>query len=105
MTRDRYYTLAAATLAARNFMIAGTALGIREEVLPQQQERLPEVIGWYLTRVLDVKRSHTEAFAVAAGGTHHLRTPAAKDHDQPCAVISVPDCPRRGPVRACPPRP
>jgi diaminopimelate decarboxylase len=47
--------------------------------------------GWYLTRVLDVKRSHGEAFAVVAGGTHHLRTPAAKDHDQPCAVISVPN--------------
>jgi diaminopimelate decarboxylase len=41
--------------------------------------------GWYLTRVLDVKRSHGEAFAVVAGGTHHLRTPAAKGHDQPCA--------------------
>jgi diaminopimelate decarboxylase len=49
--------------------------------------------GWYLTRVLDVKRSHGEAFAVVAGGTHHLRTPAAKGHDQPCAVISVPDWP------------
>ena len=33
------------------------------------------------------------AFAVVAGGTHHLRTPAAKGHDQPCAVISVPDWP------------
>ena len=31
--------------------------------------------GWYLTRVLDVKHSHGEAFAVVAGGTHHLRTP------------------------------
>src|SRR5689334_483378 len=47
--------------------------------------------GWYLTRVLAVNRSHGEAFAVVAGGTHHLRTPAAKGHDQPCAVISVPD--------------
>jgi diaminopimelate decarboxylase len=47
--------------------------------------------GWYLTRVLDVKRSHGEAFAVVAGGTHHLRTPAAKGHDQPFAVIGVPD--------------
>ena len=43
--------------------------------------------GWYVTRVLDVKRSHGEAFAVVAGGTHHLRTPAAKGHDQPFAVI------------------
>jgi diaminopimelate decarboxylase len=47
--------------------------------------------GWYLTRVLDVKRSHGEAFTVVTGGTHHLRTPAAKGHDQPCAVISVPN--------------
>ncbi len=31
--------------------------------------------GWYVTRVLDVKRSHGKAFAVVAGGTHHLRTP------------------------------
>jgi diaminopimelate decarboxylase len=46
--------------------------------------------GWYLSRVLDVKVSHGEAFAVAAGGTHHLRTPAAKGHDQPFAVIDVP---------------
>ncbi len=47
--------------------------------------------GWYLTRVLDVKHSHGEAFAVIAGGTHHLRTPAAKGHDQPFAVIGVED--------------
>ena len=47
--------------------------------------------GWYLTRVLDVKHSHGQAFAVIAGGTHHLRTPAAKGHDQPFAVVPVPD--------------
>ena len=45
--------------------------------------------GWYVTRVLEVKRSHGEAFAVVAGGTHHLRTPAAKGHDQPFAVMPV----------------
>lgn len=43
--------------------------------------------GWYLTRVLDIRRSRGTAFAVVAGGTHHLRTPAAKGHDQPFAVI------------------
>ncbi len=43
--------------------------------------------GWYLTRVIDVKRVHGEAFAVVTGGTHHLRTPAAKGHDQPFAVL------------------
>jgi diaminopimelate decarboxylase len=56
--------------------------------------------GWYLTRVLDVKHSHGEAFAVIAGGTHQLRTPAAKGHNQPFAVIPVPrwlpDWPRPG---------
>jgi diaminopimelate decarboxylase len=28
---------------------------------------------------------------VVAGGTHHLRTPAAKGHDQPFAIIAVDD--------------
>ncbi len=45
--------------------------------------------GYYVTRVLDVKRSHGEAFAVLQGGTHHLRTPATKGHDQPFAVLPV----------------
>ncbi|WP_407554320.1 type III PLP-dependent enzyme [Streptomyces sp. Pv4-95] len=43
--------------------------------------------GWYATEVLDVKRSHGEDFAVVRGGTHHLRTPATKGHDQPCTVL------------------
>ncbi|NUP75702.1 MAG: type III PLP-dependent enzyme [Sinomonas sp.] len=43
--------------------------------------------GWYATRVLDLKRSHGSWFAVCAGGTHHLRTPAAKGHSQPLAVV------------------
>jgi diaminopimelate decarboxylase len=45
--------------------------------------------GWYVTRVLDVKSSHGKVFAVVAGGTHHLRTPAARGHDQPLAVLPV----------------
>ncbi|MFJ6567923.1 type III PLP-dependent enzyme [Streptomyces sp. NPDC091292] len=45
--------------------------------------------GWYATEVLDVKRSHGEDFAIVRGGTHHLRTPATKGHDQPCAVLPV----------------
>ncbi|SDH45720.1 diaminopimelate decarboxylase [Actinokineospora alba] len=45
--------------------------------------------GWYATEVLDVKQSHGEWFAICAGGTHHLRTPAAKGHDQPLAVLPV----------------
>ncbi|MFD0384400.1 type III PLP-dependent enzyme [Streptomyces stramineus] len=45
--------------------------------------------GWYVTEVLDLKHSHGEAFAVLRGGTHHLRTPAAKAHDQPFTVLPV----------------
>ncbi|WBP91520.1 type III PLP-dependent enzyme [Kitasatospora cathayae] len=45
--------------------------------------------GWYATEVLDVKRSHGEDFAVVRGGTHHLRTPAARGHSQPFAVLPV----------------
>ncbi|MEV7011829.1 type III PLP-dependent enzyme [Streptosporangium sp. NPDC051022] len=42
--------------------------------------------GRYVTRVIDVKRVHGELFAVVAGGTHHLRTPAAKGHSQPLSA-------------------
>ncbi|GAA2097479.1 type III PLP-dependent enzyme [Streptomyces albiaxialis] len=53
--------------------------------------------GWYATEVLDVKRSHGEEFAVVRGGTHHLRTPATKAHDQPCALLPVDDWPHPWP--------
>ncbi|WP_327721197.1 type III PLP-dependent enzyme [Streptomyces sp. NBC_00490] len=53
--------------------------------------------GWYATQVLDVKRSHGEEFAVVRGGTHHLRTPATKGHDQPCSVLTVDDWPHPWP--------
>jgi diaminopimelate decarboxylase len=43
--------------------------------------------GCYATRVLDVKRSQGQTFAVLQGGTHHLRTPAARGHDQPFQVL------------------
>lgn len=49
--------------------------------------------GWYVTRVLDVKRSHGEAFAILGGGTHHLRTPATRGHDQPFEIIPSDDWP------------
>ena len=39
--------------------------------------------GRYATQVIDVKRVHGSLFAVVAGGTHHIRTPATKGHDQP----------------------
>ncbi|MCG6495972.1 type III PLP-dependent enzyme [Kitasatospora sp. A2-31] len=45
--------------------------------------------GWYATEVLDVKQSHGEDFAVVRGGTHHLRTPATRGHDQPFTVVPV----------------
>ncbi len=53
--------------------------------------------GWYVTDVLDVKNSHGEEFAVVRGGTHHLRTPATKGHDQPCAVLPVDKWPHAWP--------
>jgi diaminopimelate decarboxylase len=53
--------------------------------------------GWYATEVLDVKPSHGAQFAVLRGGTHHLRTPAAKGHDQPCAVLPVDGWPHSWP--------
>ncbi|HSA51643.1 MAG TPA: type III PLP-dependent enzyme [Yinghuangia sp.] len=43
--------------------------------------------GWYVTDVLDLKHSRGQAFAVVRGGTHHLRTPAARGHSQPLAVL------------------
>ncbi|WP_405056697.1 type III PLP-dependent enzyme [Kribbella sp. NBC_01505] len=49
--------------------------------------------GFYATEVLDVKTSQGEAFAVVRGGTHHLRTPATKGHDQPFVVVPVAEWP------------
>lgn len=43
--------------------------------------------GWYLMDVLDLKRSHGGWFAIARGGTHHFRTPAAQGHDHPFRVL------------------
>ncbi|MBO3750899.1 alanine racemase [Streptosporangiaceae bacterium NEAU-GS5] len=51
--------------------------------------------GWYLTKVLDVKRVHGEWFAILTGGTHHLRTPVTKGHNQPFVVISRSHSPDR----------
>lgn len=43
--------------------------------------------GWYVMEVLVIKRSHGRHFAVARGGTHHFRTPAAQGHDHPFFVL------------------
>ncbi|MET7903462.1 type III PLP-dependent enzyme [Streptomyces sp. NPDC005355] len=53
--------------------------------------------GWYLTEVLDIKHSGGEAFAVLRGGTHHLRTPAAKQHDHPFRILPTEEWPRPWP--------
>ncbi len=45
--------------------------------------------GRYVTRVIDVKRVHGELFAIVAGGTHHIRTPATKGHDQPLVMTEA----------------
>lgn len=49
--------------------------------------------GQYRTVVLDVKQAGGEWFVVVAGGTHHLRTPAAKQHSQPFTVLPRADWP------------
>lgn len=43
--------------------------------------------GYYVMQVLDIKKSHGEFFAIARGGTHHFRTPAAQGHDHPFVVL------------------
>ena len=43
--------------------------------------------GYYVTRVVDVKRVRGEAYAIVLGGTHHLRTPVTKGHDQPLVIL------------------
>jgi diaminopimelate decarboxylase len=59
-----------------------------EEALRIEPGRaLTAYCGWYVTDVLDVKRSHGEWYAVLRGGTHHLRTPVTKGHDQPFTVL------------------
>jgi diaminopimelate decarboxylase len=70
----------------------GLALAARpgERLRVEPGRAVTAYCGWYVTRVLDVKPSHGKTFAVVAGGTHHLRTPAAKGHDQPFAVIFTP---------------
>ncbi len=43
--------------------------------------------------MLDVKQSYGQDFAVLRGGTHHLRTPATRGHDQPFTVVPVAEWP------------
>jgi diaminopimelate decarboxylase len=62
--------------------------GVRLRVEPGRA--VTAYCGWYVAPVVDVKRSHGKAFALIGGGTHHLRTPATKGHDQPLDVLPVP---------------
>lgn len=69
--------------------LAGAGRALPGETLRIEPGRaVTAYCGWYVTRVLDVKRSMGAAFAVVAGGTHHMRTPAAKGHSQPFSVIA-----------------
>jgi diaminopimelate decarboxylase len=75
--------------------LAGLADGVTLRLEPGRS--ISAYCGWYVTEVLDVRRSHGRAFAVVRGGTHHLRTPAAKGHSQPFAVLPVEDWPHPWP--------
>jgi diaminopimelate decarboxylase len=75
--------------------LADARPGLRLRVEPGRA--LTAYCGWYATDVLDVKHSHGEEFAVVRGGTHHLRTPAARGHSQPCHVLPVADWPHPWP--------
>ncbi|MGF7239033.1 MAG: alanine racemase [Frankia sp.] len=63
------------------------AVGAGAVVRIEPGRSLTAYSGWYATRIVDLKLSHGQWFAIVAGGTHHLRTPVAKGHDQPFAVL------------------
>jgi diaminopimelate decarboxylase len=50
--------------------------------------------GWYVTDVLDVKTTRNQTYIVLRGGTHHLRTPVTKGHNQPFTALTT-----KGPER------
>ncbi|MFD0325747.1 type III PLP-dependent enzyme [Lysobacter gummosus] len=70
--------------------------GLRELSLPERHglrirfepgRFVSVACGYYVMEVIDIKRSYGEHFAVARGGTHHFRTPAAQNHDHPFHVL------------------
>jgi diaminopimelate decarboxylase len=81
----------------------GTGLAALAERWPGLELRiepgraLTAYAGWYAAEVLDVRPSHQQWFAVLAGGTHHLRTPAARGHDQPFTVVATANWPHPWP--------
>ncbi|QFY12627.1 type III PLP-dependent enzyme [Nonomuraea phyllanthi] len=71
--------------AAYGAGLAGLRGGRRLRIEPGRA--LTAYCGHYVTRVVDVKRVRGEAYAILLGGTHHLRTPVTKGHDQPFTIL------------------
>ncbi|MEU8121831.1 alanine racemase [Spirillospora sp. NPDC049024] len=68
----------------------GTGLsGIPAKVRIEPGRAMTAYHGWYVTDVLDVKTTRGETYVVLRGGTHHLRTPVTKGHDQPFRVLTA----------------
>ncbi|WP_043630559.1 alanine racemase [Nonomuraea candida] len=63
------------------------ALGRGRRLRIEPGRALTVYCGYYVTKVVDVKRVRGRAYAILLGGTHHLRTPATKGHDQPLTVL------------------
>lgn len=78
-----------AAYGSRLAALADRSPGVTLKIEPGRS--LTAYAACYVTRVLDVRRSYGRAFAVVQGGTHHLRTPAARGHDQPFTVLPVDD--------------
>ncbi|SEH03558.1 diaminopimelate decarboxylase [Nonomuraea solani] len=67
---------------------AGLAeLGAGRRLRIEPGRALTVYCGSYVTKVVDVKRVRGQAFAILLGGTHHLRTPVTKGHDQPFTLL------------------
>ncbi|MEV0389874.1 type III PLP-dependent enzyme [Nonomuraea sp. NPDC050643] len=73
--------------AAYGAGLAGLGAGRRLRIEPGRA--LTAYCGYYVTRVVDVKRVRGQAYAILLGGTHHLRTPVTKGHDQPFTLLST----------------
>ncbi|MFG2015152.1 alanine racemase [Actinomadura geliboluensis] len=62
---------------------------IRAKVRIEPGRAITAYHGWYVTDVLDVKTTRGETYVILRGGTHHLRTPVTKGHDQPFHVLTA----------------
>lgn len=43
--------------------------------------------GYYVTEIIDIKKSYDQFFGIVRGGTHHNRLPVSWDHNQPFTII------------------